>query len=325
MESQLAGYVRKIETLNNDVKMFELAQKATNSGLDAILNLGWCIISTWIQPELIVTADVHLPELESVLLNFDLDEPGSVVGMMPSTTNELWKLRAIVMIGYGPFSDGRPGLCKPTKPPDTKIAGLDIDASTHARGGGMPLPHDQIIGITILNGCWELDFGEGRRPVLVKARSSRHAAHLAWAALDKLGYDFVNIHNAFNFDLKPMAACIAELEQISRLFEEKRLGNFGSGVFMKLMRGCMFVDSMYTAMKTPRPGQWSSFGLSYMATWLNLLQKLDVDGMMIEVRDDYDMTEMVTYNCRDSDPYAWDAKELTTCEKLMMFASVHKS
>ncbi|RYP50713.1 hypothetical protein DL768_003857 [Monosporascus sp. mg162] len=112
MDPQLADHVRKIEALNDDVKMSELTQKVTNSGLDAILSLGWCIISTWIEPEyvdargymcvtdvsfgfgkrdmrLIVTADVHLPEHESVLLNIDSDEPGSVVGMVPSVTSEL--------------------------------------------------------------------------------------------------------------------------------------------------------------------------------------------------------------------------------------------
>ncbi|RYP50712.1 hypothetical protein DL768_003856 [Monosporascus sp. mg162] len=187
------------------------------------------------------------------------------------------------MIGYGPCSNGRAGLCKPVTLPDLKIAGLEFEASTYARGGGMPLLHDHIISITTSNGGWydkkgeddriciytfgyvmEVDLGEGHRPVFAKTRSSEYAAHLAWAALDKLGYDFVNVLDTFNFDLKHMAVCAAGLGQIARFLEKKRLGNFGSGVFMKLTRGCMFVDSMYTAMKTPRPGQWSSFGLAYM-------------------------------------------------------------
>ncbi|RYP54113.1 hypothetical protein DL768_001115 [Monosporascus sp. mg162] len=367
VDPELGQYVKRIETLNNDVRMFEFTQKVTNVGLNRIMALGWCVITTWIKPDyvdsksymcvsdvsfrfgkgdirLIVTVDVHLPDHESVLLNIDSDEPGSVVGFVPSMSNELWKLRAVAMIGYGRCSNGRPGLCKPMKLPDLKIAGLDIEVTTHTRNGAMPLPHDRIISITISNGCWydergedvcvciytfghvrQLELGDGRKPVFIKARSSEHAVHLAWAVLDKLGYDFVNIHNAFKFDLRHMAACSAGLDEIGRLFEERRLGNFGFGSFIKLTRGCMFVGSLYTAMKTSKPGQWSSFGLAHMANKLGLPEKLDVDGMMIEARDDYDMTDMLTYNCRDSDLHAWVAKELTMCERLTMFASVDKS
>lgn len=367
MDAELVEHVVALDTITSDVEMYKLVPKVTNSGLDRIISLGWCIISTWMESEhasarehmcvsnlslrfgkgkmrLIVVADVYLPEHESVLLNIDSDDPGSVVGLVPTTDNELWKLRAAAIIGYGPCSNGRPGMSPPVPLPPLTVAGLDIEVSTHARGGSMPLPHDPIISIVISNGCWydkkgqdvcvciytfgklsKPELGEGRDPIFIKANSSAHAVEIAYATLDKLGYDFVNIHNGFNFDVKHMAACAAGVESISHLFNKRRLGNFGSGMFMKLTNGCMLVDTMYTAMKTSRPGQWSSFGLAHMGGVMDLPPKLDVGGMEIRESDDYDVTDMLVYNSRDSDLHAWLAKEMNLCEMLTMFASVDKS
>ncbi|RYP11920.1 hypothetical protein DL767_011212 [Monosporascus sp. MG133] len=267
MDPQLAHHVRKIEALHDYVKMFEHTQKVANSGLDAILSLGWCIISTWIKPEY-VDARGYMCVTD---MSFRFAGERGVDGAEHDE-------RVVEAEGHRddwvrPVLERQGGLVQADEAPRPQDTGLDIETSTYARGGGMPLPHDQITSITISNGCWydkkgedvciciytfgyvrEVDLGEGHRPVFVRTRSSEYAVHLAWAALDKLGYHFVNVHNAFNFDLKHMAACAAELGQASRLLEKKRLGNFWSGVFMTLTRGCMFVDSMCTAMKTSRPG-----------------------------------------------------------------------
>ncbi|KAI1291212.1 hypothetical protein F5Y03DRAFT_403558 [Xylaria venustula] len=351
MDPELVEYVYTIETMTDGIILYRFVDKLTNRGVDMILDMGWCLMTTWIEPEhiharqdmcvpdvsfrfgkdnmrLLVTADIYLPKHETVLLNIDADAPGSVVGIVPTTTTEMWKLRAIAIIGYGPCSNGRPGLCKPTKLPKLMIAGMDIEVSTHARERSMPLPHDPIISITISNGSWydktgtdicvciytfgyvrDVDLVDGRRPLFMKARSTGHAVELAYGVLDKMGYDFVNIHNAFGFDLKHMSANCAEIDGISDVFEKGRLGDFGSGMFMKLTNGCMIVDSLYTTIKMSRPGQWESFGLAYMASVLGLPPKLDVDGMMILPTDDYDLTDMLIYNCRDSDLHACPASK----------------
>ena len=82
--------------------------------------------------------------------------------------------------------------------------------------------------------------GDGREPIFIKAKSSAYTVEVAHSTLNMLGYDFVNIHNAFRFDLKHLAAVPAELDSVTDLFKKKRLGNFGSGTFMRLKYGYIY-------------------------------------------------------------------------------------
>ncbi|WYZ36462.1 hypothetical protein EsH8_XV_000015 [Colletotrichum jinshuiense] len=216
----------------------------------------------------ILAIAVYLPEYGSILMSLYSDDPGSVVGLTPSTKNELWKLRPL-----------RTCVCIYT-------------------------------------------FGYVSKDVFVKVNSSTQALQLAYTTLEKMGYGFIN---AFNFDIKQMAVAAADVDKFSHLIEKKRLGNFGSGMFMKLTSGCMFVDSIYTAMKTSRPGQWNSFGLAHMAKKLSLPEKMDVDGMMIKESEEYDVMNMLDYNARDSDLHAWVAKQLKMCEHLCTYAGLGKA
>lgn len=223
---------------------------------------------------LIVHADVYLPKVDDVLLSVDSDDPSTVTDLTFSTGPELWKLRLASRVGYGPCSDGKPGLFKPMEPPNLMIAGMEIEMTTHTRMGSMPLLHDDKISITISNGAWydktgsdvcvciytfgyvaERFFEGGRKPVFLKANSPSHAVELAYVTFDKLGYDFINVHNAFNFDIKHMTATAKTTDSNSHLFEEKRLDNFEAGMTTKLTDGCMILDTLYTAMKTSRPGK----------------------------------------------------------------------
>lgn len=326
--------------------IYRVPNNITNREMDEALMLGWVIIASWIDPEdlvkddpgyvsnvsfrlakealrIIVKADLYIPLFPETITNIDADNPDSVVGIMPSQSGEMMKLRVASVAGYGPCGSQGPGLSKPIPLPKMMIVGLDIEVSTFARKGMMPLPHDQIISITISNGAWFdkqhddicvciYTFGkckqdlvvDGRPVTLVKAATSGEAVALAYEFLSKINPDFVNIHNGFGFDLRHMASVCAEMDGISDTFEERRLGNVGIGIFWRLPYGSMCIDSMYYTDKTARK-DWDSIALGYMADQLDLPPKLDSGTMMIDPADDeYDITQMIVYNCRDSDLHA---------------------
>lgn len=86
--------------------------------------------------------------------NVDADNPGETLGYTPSTSNELWKLRMALIVGYSTYGNVGPGLKDLMKLPKLLIVGLDIKVSTHARNSEMTLPHNNILSIIILIGGW---------------------------------------------------------------------------------------------------------------------------------------------------------------------------
>lgn len=328
-----------------NISAYRVLKKLTNTEMDEALIAQWVIISSWIEPadmvrgeedyvsnvsfrmgkensRMIVTADLYIPVSSNPILNIDADNPGSAVAIVPSQFGESMKLRMASMAGYGPCGAQGPGSGKVMTPPKFMIVGLDIEVSTFARKGMMPLPHDDIISITISNAGWFdkayddicvciYTFGRCKEPLIVDGRevklakvgSGAEAVAAAYKFLEAINPDFVNIHNGFGFDLKHMAASCAHMKPISDTFEEKRLGNMGSGIFWRLPNGTMCIDSMYYTDKVLRK-DWNSISLGYMADWLGLPPKLDSGTMMIEPNDDYDLTQMIVYNCRDSDLHA---------------------
>lgn len=327
------------------MRIYVVTDKVMNWQMDEALIMGWVIISSWINPEdmvrdepeyvsnisfrmakenvrMIVTADLFIPNFPDSILNIDADSPGTTVGIVPSQFGEMMKLRMASIAGYGPCGPAGPGFKKPMSPPKLMIVGLDIEVSTFARKGMMPLPHDDIISITISNGGWFdktcddvcvciYTFGsckqnlivDGREVTLVKVSSGAEAVMTAYKFLQAINPDFVNIHNGFGFDLKHMAAVSAQLDEVSNTFEERRLGNVGVGIFWRLPYGIMCIDSMYYTDKVLRR-DWGSISLAHMANELDLPPKLDSGTMMIDPTKDYDLTQMIVYNCRDSDLHA---------------------
>lgn len=346
----------------------EIEDRLNNSQLNMLMNVGWVIISSWINSpvpidssasvlciygisfrmgranhRLIVTANVTVNAPENVVLNIDADEPGSVVKIVPSTSNEMWLTRLASIAGFGPGSGGSAGTTPAANPVSFSILGLDIEVSTHARQGGVPLPHDDIISISISNGGWhddlvddvcyciytfgfhrdvELDYG--RKPVFIKAGTSSNAVKKTYEILNMLNPDFVNIHNGFGFDLKHIACHAAFLDGISDTFEKRRLGNTGTAIYWKLENGISFVDSMYDIDKYLRK-DWPSISLASVASILELPPKLDADEMMVENSESYDVTDMLIYNARDSDLHAWVVKKMRTCERYFMLAGTSRS
>lgn len=143
-----------------------------------------------------------------------------------------------------------PGLAKPTALPDLYVIELEIEVSTHARNGSMPLPHDEITSITVANGGWyskkcpdmysciytcrsvtEVEHKDYSNPIFIKANSSADAMRLAYECSEAIKPDFANIHNGFNFDPRQMAASSTPMLELSDTFEERRLGNAGLGVY----------------------------------------------------------------------------------------------
>lgn len=380
MDGFLAADTVTIECMDTSLVMYRVTRRLMNADLDRLMNSGWCIITTWIDASyrddkvddtvhgvslrigkmdeatgvnmrLIATADVKLPMsarvdatmYKGVIRNIDADEPGTVVGITPTTSTELWKLRLVSIAGYGTCSSGGSGVRQCAKMPPLSVVGLDIEVTTYMRRGGMPLPHDPIISITISNGAWYDKTGDdicicihtfgtvksdlvvdGRKPTIVKAQSSPHAVVIAYMALERIGCDFVNVHNGFGFDLNVMAAHGALVEGFSHTFERRRLGNSGTGTFWSLPNGCLFVDSMYMTDKTDRKN-WGSLSLAKMCAHYDLPPKLDSGGMTIKPGDDVDITEVIVYNCRDTDLHAWLARRLKLGERACVLAGISRS
>lgn len=102
---------------------------------------------------MVATADIVVETPDDTVPNIDADDPGARSGYIPSRT-ELWLLRLVAMAGFGRGSGGGPGLVRCVDAPPFWIVGFDIEQSTHTSGGGVPLPHDPVISITISSGGW---------------------------------------------------------------------------------------------------------------------------------------------------------------------------
>lgn len=356
-----------IQTVGGYINMCRIEETLNNEMMIALMNVGWKIISSWIEDvprirlddptvfipgisyrlgrgtdRLIVKADITVNTPGETVLNIDADRPGEKSGYVPSS-NELWLLRLAAVSGFGPGSGGGPGLVPCASPPPFWIVGLDIEQSTHTRKGGVPLPHDPIISITISTGGWydascpdvcyciytfgyhrEVTLDNGRKPVFIKAHTSRGAVLKAYQIVKALSPDFVAIHNGFGFDTKRLAVHSSDINGLRDGYERRRLGNSGTGVVCMYPNGTVTLDSMYYIDKYVRP-DWTSISLASIAAKLNLPPKLDVDTMMIEASDTYDVTNMLVYNARDSDLHAWVTRETSICEIMYMLAGTSRS
>lgn len=157
------------------LEIYKVIQKISVSLLDDLMAMGWIIMNSWIEPDapitdrrtiinnilfrlgrgterLVVTTDVPLILPPGVIPNLDADEPGDNPAIITGLKTEIGKTRAAAISGYGPYADAGPGLKPPTGLPKIYTIGLDIEVSTIKRNGGMPLPHDDIISISISNG-----------------------------------------------------------------------------------------------------------------------------------------------------------------------------
>lgn len=360
--------VIQLQCASKDIKLFRMMNRLDNYDMRRLMDAGWVIIAGWIDnpiripiqigtvcvngicfriargiERMIVEANIYVDVPSTVIENIDADEPGSVNKMLPSTANESWLMRLSSMAGFGPGSGGGAGVVAAINPPKFSIVGLDIEVSTFARNGKMPLPHDDMISIVISNGGWhdddiedvcyciytfgyhrDIELDNGRKPIFIKAKSSTHSVEIAYEILNSLSPDFVNVHNGFGFDLNRLATHSALSSKIAYTFEDRRLGNTGEATYWRLPNGVMFVDSMYDVDKYQR-GDWPSISLASLATILELPPKLDVDDMMIEASENYDVTQMLVYNARDSDLHAWVCRSLKMCDRYFILAGTSRS
>ena len=353
---------------SKDVKVYTIGETLNNEQMTGLMNVGWTVISSWIDnvipsssddtsvyvqgvgfrlarrsERLIVNANIVVNTPLHAIANMDSDEPGSAAKIVPSVTSEYWLLRAASIAGFGTASGGGPGAVPASGCVEFSIVGLDIEVSTLARKGNMPLPHDDIVSIAISNGAWIDDMdadvcyciytggfhtqktNEDKRPITyIKVTSSTRAVEKAYEILTSLSPDFVNVHNGFGFDLKVMATHCASSSTIGHTFEERKLGNTGNAIYWRIPNGTTFVDSMYDIDKYLRK-DWTSMSLASVARVLDLPPKLDVNDMAVEITDEYDVTEMAEYNVRDSDLHAWVIKRMRTCERYFMLAGTSRS
>lgn len=169
----------KMPCTSKEVEVFTIDCTLDNDGLISLMNVGWIIISSWIDDvtkipnqtgvvcvenisfrmalgnkRLIVNANISVSVPTNVVVNIDTNKNNNEPMIVPSTTNEMWLLRMASIAGFGTGSGGGPGSVAAANPVKFSILGLDIEVSTFERKGAMPLPHDPIISITISNGAW---------------------------------------------------------------------------------------------------------------------------------------------------------------------------
>ncbi|KAI6986052.1 hypothetical protein KC359_g8907, partial [Hortaea werneckii] len=360
--------VIKLPCTSEEINLNKIEEKLDNFDMKRLMDAGWVIISSWIDnpikiplqvgtvcvygisfrmgrlhDRLIVNADISVEVPTNWIPNLDATSPGSKTGIVPSLSTESWLVRLCSISGYGPGTGGGPGMVPATNPIPFSVVGLDIEVSTHARKGNMPLPHDDLISITISNGGWfeddipdvcyciytfghhtEVQFEHGSKPNFIKANTSSEACVAAYNILNSLSPDFVNVHNGFGFDLKRISVYCSHLEGIHNTFESRKLGNTSSATYWRLPNGVSFIDSMYHVDKYQR-NNWSSIALGKIADDLDLPPKLDADEMMVENSDTYDVTNMLEYNSRDSDLHALVARKLKMPEMYFLLAGTARS
>lgn len=161
----------------SDLEICLVRTKATINQLNTIMDMGWVIISSWIEDEsvskswdntvtdvsfrlakgntrVILITDVPLALGRDVVINLDSDDPGSSPEIITNMRQSIQKLRAVSISGYSPLAPRGLGMTTVSKVPKLSVMGLDIEVSTVERKGGMPLPHDPIISIVVSNGGW---------------------------------------------------------------------------------------------------------------------------------------------------------------------------
>lgn len=161
----------------SDLCILQVKNKTSIDKLNELMDMGWTIMSTWIESDvlyvksetdifdismrlgkettrLILVTDVPTAMALDVIPNMDADNPGDNPDIITGMKSPLSRLRAASISGYGPYASKGPGLKEPATIPKLSIIGLDFEVTTIFRGDGMPLSHDPIISIVTSNGGW---------------------------------------------------------------------------------------------------------------------------------------------------------------------------
>ncbi|KAH8157951.1 hypothetical protein CIB48_g10296 [Xylaria polymorpha] len=160
-----------------DLNINVVMEKVLIDEVNALMDLGWVVLSTWFEDEtattvwdtmitdvrfrlakgtmrIILTTDVPMPMATDILVNIDADDPGSTAEIITNIRQPIQKLRTVSILGYSPVTTRGLGMTISTEMPKLSVIGLDVEVTTYLRGGNMLLPYDPIISIVISNGGW---------------------------------------------------------------------------------------------------------------------------------------------------------------------------
>lgn len=84
---------------------------------------------------LTIAANISVEVPKDVILNVQADEPGSMVNLVPSTSNELWLIRLASIAGFETGSGGFLGTTPASSPVPFSFVGSDLEVSTYVRSG----------------------------------------------------------------------------------------------------------------------------------------------------------------------------------------------
>lgn len=278
---------------------------------------------------------LETPEGMRHLVKHTAVSPGSCVGVLPSMASDMSKLRAAAIMGIAPFSKPGLGIGEPLPLLECpRVAGLDIEQSTHYRGGLFPLPHDPLISIAIVT--WESEYVCGYVPgvydpakccptprhQVIQFASSQELADWAVQYLLLKLPDFVCIHNGFKYDISVLAAHCSNI--YSAYFVELNLGKAERGYDFAIP-GCTVVDTFLFLQKLHN-AEHASLGLDALALSIGERGKLKHPSMRVDVTDkQLDLTQMIRYNLHDAYLHVRVAVETRCIEEICTMCAVFRS
>lgn len=292
---------------------------------------------------LIVTAMVALTTGLRPVVNASVADGDHDFVLVPGIGSPVGDLRAASIMGYVPGVTPSPVVQLDGDDPVIVTVGLDIETSQASTEGGtaFPLPHADItsiaistsapmtvgygqieevcICITTVGKIVDASWAKARGAVILRADDSEQAAFLAREALAYLNPDFVSVFNGYSFDFVRLACALACVPGADAEFEERMLGNTGSGVTWSLPNGITCVDPRYFFDKTERFA-WKSLSLSAVSEGLRLPPKMTGHAATFSPGKDDDVSALLEYNCRDADLHAAVAVRSGMIAKLLELA-----
>lgn len=279
--------------------------------------------------------NVSTPPNCDVVLKTTAEEPGSVVGLVSSICSDQGLLRAAAVLGVAPFCEPVSGIARVIPLPSVvKVAGLDIEQTTHLRGGAFPLPTDPLISIAIVTSdgrkLCRYSIGSVDEELLMKEDGSdvarvRDSTELADWALQWLlddTPDFVAIHNGFKYDVSRLAAHCSR--HYWHYFREANLGKTSRGYDLAIP-GVTLVDTSHFLSKLHN-ADYESFALDNLAAGIGEEGKKQHPPMNVDPLDMMtDLTQMIRYNIHDSYLHIRVALATRCLEEIAMMCGVFRS
>jgi DNA polymerase elongation subunit (family B) len=290
--------------------------------------------------------DEMIMNISASMASQDDDDEGCKLTAKRSTDQLIMRMFSIM--GGSVFSHDSMPLSKVAVPDDgLVIAGLDIETSMKSESElftGFALPGCNILCCTVTippndkSNAWKCyvvstvefdrsDLAKEYRKVWFKSdleveivRDSACLVRRVMAIVYRESPDYVSVHNGYSFDSTRMAA--HGYGDVEANFEQRRLGNTGTGMVMDFGNGTLMLDTMYYAMKTDKSRYSSGLSLKAMCKLHGIGNKLPVD---LYDETSKGMSIMIVYNVVDAYLHSMLCEKMGMVKKMAIMASMSMS